>query len=216
MLSRLLSFALPSCSLSQGPRQVIRDIKTKLPIVARVTTRERWTDFEPYTLDGRGENNVPIGYIKTAEWATIRDFTGYYVHLPHRPAGWYPVEFNTEHTCWTRVERNTNIPADESWEQQWNVLEPAPREYGLDIYEEEILRPESRASTTSSSEEEESSEEDKQTEEQQPDNILEEFRVAEITGLAESITIHKPAAMVSRTGREERLLYGYDYAVSRY
>src|SRR6266702_4050138 len=62
-------------------------------VVPRITTKERWV-FAPYSTQERGERDVPLIYLKTARWRTVRGSTGYFVNIPTRPAQYYPVEFN--------------------------------------------------------------------------------------------------------------------------
>ncbi len=78
-----------------------RNIKTKL-IVARHTTRERWA-FAPYSIEERGERNVPLIYLKTARWRTVRGSTRYFINIPTRPSQYYPVEFNHIYVCWCEI-----------------------------------------------------------------------------------------------------------------
>src|SRR6266702_564628 len=52
-------------------------------IVAHITTREHW-GFIPYSIEERGERDVPLIYLKTARWRTIRGSTGYFVNIPTR------------------------------------------------------------------------------------------------------------------------------------
>jgi len=62
-------------------------------IVVCLTTREWWA-FAPYTIEERGEWNVPLIYLKEARWQTVRGSTEYFVNIPTRPVQYYPVEFN--------------------------------------------------------------------------------------------------------------------------
>ena len=52
--------------------------------------------------------------------------------VPTRSYRYYPVEFNFEHTCWVRIQRND--PQD-----GWDAIEPAPREFHCDILETEVI-----------------------------------------------------------------------------
>ncbi len=105
------------------------NIKTKLA-VACLTTRERWA-FAPYSIDNRGEQNVPLIYLKTARWRTVRGSTGYFVNIPTRPSQYYPVEFNHIYVCWCEITWNTP-------EAVWNVVRPAGPDYRCDIFEDEV------------------------------------------------------------------------------
>ena len=52
--------------------------------------------------------------------------------VPTRSYRYYPVEFNFEHTCWVRIQRND--PQD-----GWDAVEPAPSEFHCDILETEVV-----------------------------------------------------------------------------
>jgi len=175
-----------------------RNIKTKLA-VARLTTRECWA-FAPYSIDDRGERNVPLIYLKTARWRTVGGSTGYFVNIPTRPSQYYPVEFNHTYVCWCEI--TWNAP-----EAVWNVVRPAGPDYRCDIFEDEVQTsgnvgaidghvpptPRTPAPSTDSREEEEEergSEPSEDTiESGQPGNTTEEEGLA---NLAESIHINSP------------------------
>src|ERR1700744_5694957 len=115
-----------------------RYIKTKLPPkpvkVAEETTRERWTTFQPYQIDRRGERNVPLRYLKNATWITDAEgCPGYQVHRPGRPSPWYNVEFNHIAKCWCEV-----IPSALRGDDHWTVVQPCRPEYECDILVSEV------------------------------------------------------------------------------
>ncbi len=166
--------------------------------MARITTRERWA-FVPYVIEDRGEQNVPLIYLKTARWRTVRGSTGYFVNIPTRPDQYYPVEFNHSYLCWCEI--TWNAP-----EAVWNVVRPAGPDYRCDIFEDEIqtsgnvraidgqppLAPRTPAPSTDSREEEgeQGSDQSEDTVESgQPGNTTEEEGLAD---LAESIHINPP------------------------
>lgn len=83
----------------------------------------------------------------------------------------------------------------------WNALEPAPEYLGLDIYENEILRPEEEVveDETSGTTESDTDEEESAAEPTSP-NPVEEFQLA---ALAESIIIRTPEMTTMITERVE-------------
>ena len=98
--------------------------------MVRITTREHWA-FVPYTLEDRGERNVPLIYLKEARWRTVRGSTGYFINIPTRPSQYYPVEFNHIYLCWCEI--TWNAP-----ENLWNVVRPAGPDYRCDIFKDEV------------------------------------------------------------------------------
>ncbi len=166
--------------------------------MVRITTRERWA-FAPYAIEDRGERNVPLIYLKTARWRTVRGNTGYFVNIPTRPNQYYPVEFNHIYVCWCEI--TWNAP-----EAVWNVVRPTGPDYRCDIFEDEVqtsgnvgaidgqlpLAPRTPAPSTDSQGEEDG-QEDEQSEDTiesgQPRNTTEEEGLA---NLAESIRINPP------------------------
>ena len=166
--------------------------------MAHITTRECWA-FAPYTIEDRGERNIPLIYLKTARWRTVRGSTGYFVNIPTRPSQYYPVEFNHAYVCWCEI--TWNAP-----EAVWNVVRPAGPDYRCDIFEDEVqtqgnvgaidgqplLTPRIPTPSTDSREEEDAqrSERSEDTVELgQPRNTTEEEGLA---NLAESIHINPP------------------------
>jgi len=179
--------------------------------MVRFTTRERWA-FAPYSLEERGEQNVPLIYLKEARWRTVQGSTGYFVNIPTRPSQYYPVEFNHTYVCWCKI--TWNAPRAE-----WNVVGPTGPNYRCDIFEDEIqtsgnvgaidgqppLAPRTPAPSTDSREEEEGSENSENTVESgQPGNTTEEEGLAD---LAESIHINPPemATITEPPQMEERI-----------
>jgi len=181
--------------------------------VARLTTRECWA-FAPYTIEDRGERNVPLIYLKTARWRTVRGSTGYFVNIPTRPSQYYPVEFNHIYVCWCEI--TWNAP-----EAVWNVVQPAGPDYCCDIFEDEVqtsrnvgaidgqIPPTPRTPAPSSDSQEEEEERGSEPSEDtiesgQPGNTTEEEGLA---NLAESIHINPPAmATMTEEPRTEELI----------
>src|SRR6266704_4452106 len=165
--------------------------------MAYLTTKDRWV-FTPYSLEQRGERDVPLIYLKEARWRTVRGSTGYFVNIPTRPSQYYPVEFNHIYMCWCEI--TWNAP-----EAVWNVVQPAGPDYRCDIFEDEVqtsgnigaidrqVPPTPRTpapSTDSQGGEEQGSEQSEDTiESGQPGNTTEEEGLA---NLAESIHINPP------------------------
>ncbi len=166
--------------------------------MARLTTRERWA-FAPYAIEERGERNVPLIYLKTARWNTIRGSTGYFVNIPTRPSQYYPVEFNHVYLCWCEI--TWNAP-----EGLWTVDRPAGPDYRCDIFEDEVRTtgnvgpidgqappptPRTPTPSTDSQGGDQNSEGSEETiESGHPGNTTEEEGLA---NLAESIHINSPA-----------------------
>src|SRR6202012_4604626 len=113
-------------------------IKTKLPhyhtVKVAETTRDRWTTFQPYLIERRGECNVPVRYLKNAVWVGDTKHPGYQVHRPGRPSPWYNVEFNHIVKCWCKI-----LPNNLRGIRQWNVVQPCDPEYGCDILVSELV-----------------------------------------------------------------------------
>ncbi len=175
--------------------------------MAHLTTKDRWV-FTPYSLEGRGEWDVPLIYLKEARWRTIRGSTGYFVNIPTRPAQYYPVEFNHDFVCWTEI--TWNAPHN-----RWNVERPTGPDYRCDIFEDKVQtagqvgpidrQPPQTPRTPAPSTEDEgegSERSDNTVESGAPGNTTEEERLAD---LAESIHINPPvmATMTEPTRTEE-------------
>jgi hypothetical protein len=110
-------------------------------VALQQTTRQLWASqgpFEPYTVHGVPQRNVPEDYIKTAVWKTDMVPNRYYAQssVPEESGipAWYPVEFNSEHICW--VEVCWAEPAGS--EGYWQAFRIAGEDLGLDITQEEV------------------------------------------------------------------------------
>ncbi len=173
--------------------------------MARLTTRDRWV-FAPYSIDNRGERDVPLIYLKEARWRTVCRNTGYFVNIPTRPSQYYPVEFNHNFMCW--MEITWNAP-----QHRWDVERPTRPDYHCDIFKDEVVTagqvgpidrqslPTPRTPAPSTEDEEEGSERSDDTVELgAPGNTMEEERLAD---LAESIHINPPAmATMTEVGEQ--------------
>jgi hypothetical protein len=110
-------------------------------VALQQTTRQLWASqgpFEPYTIHGVPQQNVPEDYIKAAVWKTDIIPNRYYAQSSapeeSRIPAWYPVEFNPEHICW--VEVHWAEPAGS--EGYWQAFRIAGEDLGLDITQEEV------------------------------------------------------------------------------
>jgi hypothetical protein len=110
-------------------------------VALQQTTRELWASqgpFEPYTVHGVPQQNVPEDYIKRAVWKTDLVPNQYYAQssAPEETGipAWYPVEFNQEHICW--VEVHWAEPAGS--EGYWQAFRITGEDLGLDITQEEV------------------------------------------------------------------------------
>jgi hypothetical protein len=74
------------------------------------TTRELWAQqgpFEPYTIHGITQQNVPEIYLKGAIW-NAQSIPAWYHAQSSAPeesgsGTWFPLKFNEEHVCWVEV-----------------------------------------------------------------------------------------------------------------
>jgi hypothetical protein len=110
-------------------------------VALQQTTRQLWASqgpFEPYTVHGVPQQNVPEDYIKAVVWKTDIVPNRYYAQssAPEESGipAWYPVEFNPEHICW--VEVCWAEPAGS--EGYWQAFRIAGEDLGLDITQEEV------------------------------------------------------------------------------
>jgi hypothetical protein len=110
-------------------------------VALQQTTRQLWASqgpFEPYTVHGVPQRNIPEDYIKGAIWRTDITPNRYYAQssAPEESGvpAWYPVEFNPEHICW--VEVRWAEPAGS--EGYWQAFRIAGEDLGLDITQEEV------------------------------------------------------------------------------
>ncbi len=204
----MLSVAHCIQGLSQANVQWQCNIKTKLFVVACLTTKDCWV-FLPYSIVNWGERDIPLIYLKEAQWRTVQGNNGYFVNIPIRPSQYYPVEFNHNYVCWTEI--TWNAP-----EALWNIVQPTGPDYWCDIFEDEvqtagqvgpidrqpIAQPRTLApSTASEGEEEDADKRTKGTEETgAAGNTTKEDWLVE---LAESIHIHPPMATRTEAVREE-------------
>jgi hypothetical protein len=110
-------------------------------VALQQTTRQLWASqgpFEPYTVHGVPQQNVPEDYIKAVVWKTDIIPNRYYAQSSALeesgiPA-WYPVEFNSEHICW--VEVRWAEPAGSKG--YWQAFRITGEDLGLDITQEEV------------------------------------------------------------------------------
>ncbi|KAH9053358.1 hypothetical protein EDB87DRAFT_1690387 [Lactarius vividus] len=98
-----------------------------------VTTRDLWIPFQLYHIDRRGECNVPKQYLKGAFWQTEQGDPGYVVSYTCKDGttGLIPVEFNFEHTCWTKLKWD-------ALHYKLQVVRPAGSSLHLDILQSEV------------------------------------------------------------------------------
>ncbi|KAH9014841.1 hypothetical protein EDB85DRAFT_1899021 [Lactarius pseudohatsudake] len=79
-----------------------------------------------YSLERRGDRNVPTQFLGAARWREYRGDTGYFVDFASGPSRYQPVEFNFENVCWVEITWN---PIN----SQWDAVRPAGRSYNCDI-----------------------------------------------------------------------------------
>ncbi|KAH9056599.1 hypothetical protein EDB87DRAFT_1687262 [Lactarius vividus] len=98
-----------------------------------VTTRDLWIPFHPYHIDRRGERNVPKQYLKGAFWQTEQGDPGYVISYTYKDGttGLIPVEFNFEHTCWTKLKWD-------ALHYKLQVVRPAGSGLHIDILQSEV------------------------------------------------------------------------------
>jgi hypothetical protein len=110
-------------------------------VALQQTTRELWAQqglFEPYTIHGVPQQNIPEIYIKGAIW-NAQSVPPRYVAQSSAPeesgtGTWFPVDFNEEHVCW--VEVRLQEPAGS--EAYWQAFRIAGQDLGLDITQEDV------------------------------------------------------------------------------
>jgi hypothetical protein len=110
-------------------------------VALQQSTRELWAQqgpFEPYTIHGVPQQNIPDIYIKGAVWNAQANPPRYVAQssAPEESATgtWFPVDFNEEHVCW--VEVRLQEPAGS--EAYWQAFRIAGQDLGLDITQEDI------------------------------------------------------------------------------
>jgi hypothetical protein len=110
-------------------------------VALQQTTQELWAQqglFEPYTIHGITQQNIPEIYIKGAVWNAQAIPPRYHAQssAPEESASgtWFPVEFNEEHVCW--VEVRLQEPAGS--EAYWQAFRIAGEDLGLDITQGDV------------------------------------------------------------------------------
>jgi hypothetical protein len=110
--------------------------------VLQQTTRELWAQqgpFEPYTIHGITQRNIPEIYIKSAVWNAQATPARYHAQssAPEESGlgTWFPIEFNEEHVCW--VEVRLQEPAGS--EPYWQAFRIAGEDLGLDCHGRVVL-----------------------------------------------------------------------------
>jgi hypothetical protein len=110
-------------------------------VALQQTTRELWVaqgPFEPYTIHGIPQQNIPIIYIGEAVWREDATPARYHAqsNAPEESGTgtWFPLEFNEEHVCW--VEVCWIQPAGS--EGYWQAFRIAGQDLGVDITQGEV------------------------------------------------------------------------------
>jgi hypothetical protein len=110
-------------------------------VALQQTTRELWAQqgpFEPYTIHGVPQQNIPDIYIKGAIWNAQSDPPRYVAQssAPEESGTgtWFPIDFNEEHVCW--VEVRLQEPAGS--EAYWQAFRIAGQDLGLDITQGDV------------------------------------------------------------------------------
>jgi hypothetical protein len=110
-------------------------------VALQQTTQELWASqgpFEPYTVHGIPQQNVPIIYIKEAIWREDTNPPRYHTqsNAPEESGSgtWFPVNFNEEHVCWTEV-RWIQPTGSEGY---WQAFRIAGQDLGLDITQGDV------------------------------------------------------------------------------
>jgi hypothetical protein len=110
-------------------------------VALQQSTRELWAQqgpFEPYTIHGITQQNIPEIYIKGAVWNVQSIPPRYHARssAPEESAAgtWFPVKFNEEHVCW--VEVHLQEPAGSK--AYWQAFRIAGEDLGLDITQGDI------------------------------------------------------------------------------
>jgi hypothetical protein len=110
-------------------------------VALQQTTQEFWASqglFEPYTIHGITQQNVPDIYVKGAVWNAQATPARYHARssAPEESGSgnWFPIEFNEEHMCW--VEVHWIEPAGS--EGYWQAFRIAGEDLGVDITQGDI------------------------------------------------------------------------------
>jgi hypothetical protein len=92
-------------------------------VALQQTTRELWASqgpFEPYTIHGITQQNVPAIYIKGAVWNAQAGPARYHARssAPEESGigNWFPIEFNEEHVCWVEVRLQEPPGSEPCWQ----------------------------------------------------------------------------------------------------
>ncbi|KAH8991292.1 hypothetical protein EDB92DRAFT_1995091 [Lactarius akahatsu] len=177
------------------PETLVDDSSEELSDILMVDNP--WRNFQTYSLERRGDRNVPTQFLGAARWREYRGETGYFVDFASGPTRYRPVEFNFDNLCWVEITWN---PVD----NRYDAVRPAGRNYNCDIDarnlptreewgridgqpEEEPSTSEPRTPTPS-----ETSGDDEET------NDDEESEVGEIIQTAESLRINEPESIEVR------------------
>jgi hypothetical protein len=110
-------------------------------VALQQTTRELWAQqgpFEPYTIHGITQRNIPAIYVKSAIWNAQATPARYHTQssAPEESGlgNWFPIEFNKEHVCW--VEVRLQEPAGS--EAYWQAFRIAGEDLGVDITQADV------------------------------------------------------------------------------
>jgi hypothetical protein len=110
-------------------------------VALQQTTRELWAQqgpFEPYTIHGITQRNIPAIYIKGAVWNDQSIPARYHTQssAPEESGtgSWFPIEFNEEHVCW--VEVCLREPAGSK--AYWQAFRIAGGDLGVDITQADV------------------------------------------------------------------------------
>jgi hypothetical protein len=94
--------------------------------------------FEPYTIHGVPQQNVPIIYIGEAVWREDSTPARYHTqsNAPEESGTgtWFPLDFNEEHVCW--VEVRWIQPAGS--EGYWQAFRITGQDLGVDITQGDV------------------------------------------------------------------------------
>jgi hypothetical protein len=95
-------------------------------VALQQTTRELWAQqglFEPYTIHGITQQNVPEIYIKGAVWNAQAIPARYHARssAPEESGlgNWFPIKFNEEHVCWVEVRLQEPAGSEAYWQAFW-------------------------------------------------------------------------------------------------
>jgi hypothetical protein len=110
-------------------------------VLLQQTTQELWASqglFEPYTIHGITQQNIPEIYIKGTVWNAQLVRARYHARssAPEESANgtWFPIKFNEEHICWVEV-RWIEPPGSEGY---WQAFRIAGEDLGVDITQGDV------------------------------------------------------------------------------